>query len=62
MYKSGEIQDCIKVFLAALSGIAGVYGIYNEYTSNQIPVVMWMSGLFAINYWLCFYHLKRKVK
>jgi hypothetical protein len=57
--RGGQLQECITVFLAAMSGLAGAYGIYNTYTQNQIPIIVWMSALFTFNYWLCFYRLNK---
>jgi hypothetical protein len=55
-----EFQECMTVFLSILSGLAGVYGLYTGYTSKQIPTVLWVSALFTINYWLCFYRFYNK--
>ena len=57
--RGGQIQDCITVFLSVFSGLSGVYGLYNEYTSKQIPVILWITALFTVNYWLCFYRLNK---
>jgi hypothetical protein len=61
MRKSGEIRDSVTVFIAVLSWIAGVNGIYkNAGGQNSSGAVVWIALLFAFNYWLCFYHLKKK--
>lgn len=55
----GQLRECIRVFLAVLSGITGLYGIYNDVSEKQSMVFVYIAALFTINYWLCFYRFQK---
>ncbi len=58
--RGGQIKECLTVFMAVFSSLAGIYGLYDAYTKNQVSVIVMMSALLTLYYWMCFYPINNK--